>query len=383
MKYFKRGSAAALAVAGLAFGAAQPVSAQPKPAVPKPAGTVNVQDQKPADAGPETIQIKREALKLLDPKTYHVSLQLEPVESLVIAAPMDGIVQNIGAQTGQKIDAQVEILRLDKSEVDLVVDRAKADVRAATVELRKAKASKDADAIELAEARNESAEAVLKLALLRQKRIEIRTPMAATVFRILVVPGQVVRAGDPLVQVGNTKQLKVEIPVDRKDVATNKNVQIKVEDQTVQAKLRDLLPLAAKFEPIRNLVDSAASAVIVIDNEKGAFSAGQTVYASLIPRHPVCEIPNSAVANTADGGRRVQVVRDDVVRDIPVQILGSVGSDRSFVSGTFAERDELVASASKELADGTRIRLTTGAPAGAGRTGSAAPAGGTGGKVSF
>lgn len=362
MSVIARRSAAVLALAAL-IASEGPVLAQPKPATPKPAGpTVNVQDAKPSDAGPETVQIKREAMKLIDPKTYHVGLQLEPVESLALAAPMDAVVSTVAVQSGQKVDSQVEVIRLDKTELDLQVERAKADVRATTVEVRKAKAGKDADAIELAEARHAAAEAVLKLAQHRLDRIAVRTPMAAQVFRIHVVPGQVVRAGEPLVQVGNTKQLKVEIPVDRKEAAPGKTIQIKIEDQTIQAKVRDLLPLAPKFEPIRDLVDSAASAVVIIDNDKGTFSAGQTVYASLIPRNPVTEVPNTAVANTADGGRRVQVVRDDVIRDIPVQILGQIGADKTFVAGAFAERDELIASTSKDLADGTRIKMMAGPP---------------------
>ena len=356
MSAIARRGTAVLALAAL-VGSGGLVLAQPKPATPKAPGTVNVQDAKPADAGPDTVQIKREAMKLIDPKTYHVGLHLEPVESLALAAPMDAVVSSVAVQSGQKVDAQVEVVRLDKTELDLQVERAKADVRATTVELRKAKAGKDADAIELAEARHAATEAILKLAQHRLDRIAVRTPMAAQVFRIHVVPGQVVRAGEPLVQVGNTKQLKVEIPVDRKEAAPGKAIAIKIEDQTIQAKVRDLLPLAPRFEPIRDLVDSAASAIVIIDNDKGTFSAGQTVYASLIPRNPVTEVPNTAVANTADGGRRVQVVRDDVIRDIPVQILGQIGADKTFVAGAFASTDELIASASKELADGTRVKM--------------------------
>lgn len=373
----------ALGFACLPLLANQAAWAQPKPATPKPAQpAVNVQDSKPADAGPETVQIKREAMKLIDPKAYQVGLQLEPVESITLVAPADGAVSSVPAQTGQKVEPQVEVVRLERTELDLLAKKAEAEFRAANIELRRAKAAKETDGIELAEAHVAAADAALKLAQLRVDRTVIRAPIAAQVFRIFVVPGQVVRAGDPLAQLGNTKQLKVEIPVDRKEVTAGKPVEIRIEDQTVQGKVKDILPLAARFEPIRDLVQSAASATVIVENDKGTFSSGQTVYATLVPRHPVSEVPNSAVANGGDGTRKVQVVREDVVRDIPVQVLGSVGNDHAYVSGAFAERDELIASTSRELADGTRIKLSGPAPA-ASSAAAAKPAPSTAGKPNF
>jgi hypothetical protein len=52
----------------------------------------------------------------------------------------------------------------------------------------------------------------------------------------------------------------------------------------------------------------------------------------------------------------VQVLRDNVVRDIPVAVLAPIGSDRSFVSGPVDAADELIVSATQELADGTVVR---------------------------
>src|SRR5258708_120635 len=77
--------------------------------------------------------------------------------------------------------------------------------------------------------------------------------------------------------------------------------------------------------------------VVVVDNSDGKVKVGQTVYVPLIPRQPVVEVPNSAIGNLSDGHRKVQVVRQFIVRDISVSLLGQVGSTRVFVSGPFAD----------------------------------------------
>ena len=83
------------------------------------------------------------------------------------------------------------------------------------------------------------------------------------------------------------------------------------------------------------------------------FRDGQTVYVPVIPRDPVAEVPAEALLPAADGRRLVQVVRENVVRDLPVRLLGQVGTDRAFVAGPFADGDEVILSSSRELPDGT------------------------------
>ena len=90
-------------------------------------------------------------------------------------------------------------------------------------------------------------------------------------------------------------------------------------------------------------------------NKSGKLRAGQTVHSPLIPRLPVAEVPTSAIANAEQGGRKVQVIREGFVRDIPVQLLGPVGADHVFVSGRFGVTDELVSKTSEPLVDGVRV----------------------------
>jgi hypothetical protein len=81
----------------------------------------------------------------------------------------------------------------------------------------------------------------------------------------------------------------------------------------------------------------------------------------MIPRQPVVEVANSAVGNLPDGHRKVQVVRQNIVRDISVVTLGQVGSKRVFVSGAFAEGDEVIYESSHVLGDAFQLKPFVGA----------------------
>lgn len=320
--------------------------------------------QPAADTAAAPVVIKREAAQLRDPKSYHVPLQLRPVRAVELISPVDATVAAIESGPGEKLEAQTTVLRLMATEQQLELARAKALFRVAQLELAGAKKSGDADQAALAEARLEAAKADLDLATFRHERSVIRMPFAATVYRIHVVDGQFVRAGDTLVGVGDASRLQVEIPVDRNTTKAGQSLEIRIEDQTVQGSVKAVLPPAEKFEPLRELVDSVASALVEIDNAGGKFSAGQTVYAALVPRQPVTEIANSALINSEDGQRKVRVVRSGVVRHLPVTLRGAIGEERTVVSGPFESGDEVVTGSSQELPDGAQVRATTPTPAG-------------------
>lgn len=316
--------------------------------------------QPSSGSGPEAdpaaqVVIQREAPKLIEPDAYQVPLYLEPRRSLALTPLVDGVVSAVLTKPGQKMTPQAEAIRLDPAELQLIVERAKANHRAAQIEAKIAGSKGDGDQRELAEAKLQAARADLDLAELRLQRATVRVPFAAEVLRAHVIEGELVRAGQPVVTIGDTSVMKVEIPVDRQTQA-GQSIELRVEDRTVQGKVETILPLSEKFEPLRDVINSAASAVVVIDNGSGEWRPGQTVYASLIPQHPVAQVPTGAVQNGMDGTRKLQVVRDGVVRDLTVEILSSVGNDRVYVSGPLVPGDEVIVSTSQQLPDGTQVR---------------------------
>ena len=318
----------------------------------------------PADSGQAQaptgqIVIHRQPLHLRAPEKYQISMHLEPKLLVRVAAPFDGTVKTVLRKPGQKVDTATEILRMDLTPKQLLLDRAKALYRAAQLEAEAAgKGGTGSDpsiAKQLAEARLEAAKADLDLAAYWVEQGTLRAPFPGEIFGVSVSDGQLVRLGDPLLVLGDTSALTVEVPVDRAATQVGQNLTIKVEDQTATAKVEALLPLSARFEPLRDLLPSAALASVVIKNS-GTLKAGQTVYSPLVPRDSIADVPNSCIGNVGDGSHKVQVLRDNTVRDVVIATLAPVGVERSFVAGPFRDGDEVIESSSQELADGTVVR---------------------------
>jgi len=307
--------------------------------------------------GETYVVIEREPAVLVPPKTYQVSLSLEPAKHLQLAPLKDGIVQRVSCETGQKLEKEAEALRMDDRDLQLMLERAKANYRAAELELRRAQNGKDADLVEIAEAKKQAAKAELDLAELRSRQAVIRAPFDGEILRVHVIDGEWVRAGQPLAELADTTKLQVEIPVDRQDEnsAPGKTVKLRMDDVEVEGTIETILPPAEKFDPLRDLVGSVASAIVVLDNSEDQYAVGQTVHSPLVPRHPVCEVAKSSIKSQSNGQWKLQVIRKGVVHDLSVSALGRLGEDRMYVSGPFAKGDQVITSTSQELPDGTQV----------------------------
>ncbi len=320
---------------------------------------VHAQDE----SSPLNATIERMPLSLRDAASYDIPLKLSAAKQFDLITHADGIVQAVRVKLADKAPAQSEAVQLDSQVERLEVERAQALLKAAQAE-------PDGEA---AAARVEAAKKALQLAQLRLDRTNILVPFDAHIFKIYVAEGQFVRAGDPLVNVADQSKVLCEVPIDRSRYKVGDTVELKVEETTVSGTLTAILPLSEQFDPLRPLFVSIASGIIEIDNSQGRFLTGQTVYSPMIPRHPVAEVPTQALSNTEEGGRKVQVIRDSFVRDIPVQTLGSVGENHIFVSGRFSPRDELIVQSSEPLLDGTQVTPASLQGSEAGSTAPAAP----------
>jgi RND family efflux transporter MFP subunit len=312
--------------------------------------------QPAAAAEPAQVVIEREPLVLRPPETYRVSLHLRPAKSVEIAARMDGVVGSILTGSGEIAREQAEIVRLDSRERQLELERAKAAFQAAQIEQR---AAQNGTAKELADARVQIARIDLDLAEYRLDQTILRAPFEGTVQTVHVVEGQFVRAGEPLATLVDSSRLSVQIPIDRAASQVGNSIEFQIEGQGAAGTLQQILPLTPPFEPLRELFQSIATGVVMVENRAAQWHPGQTVFASSIPRSPVTEVPNQAISNTLDGGRRVQVIRDGFVRDVPIELLAAVGEARTVVTGRFGAGDELIVRASEDLADGTQVVART------------------------
>ena len=318
------------------------------------AASVFAQATLPIASAGDQIVIKREACRVVEPHKFRVPLATDALQTVTLVAPFDATIRQISAKTNAKAQAQSDVIRLENAHQKLQLARAQAALKLATLELRQA--GKEDASVELAQARVDLAQVDVDLAKLAVDQSSVRMPFAGEIQRILVSEGQFVRAGDPLAVVADSRMIKVEIPVERSAAENGKSYAFKIEQAEVEGKIDAVLPLPPKFDSLRELFDSVASVQVLVDNANGKFKVGQTVYVPLIPRQPVVEVPNSAVGNLPDGHRKVQVVRQLIVRDIPVTLLGQVGSTRVFVSGPFADGDEVIYETSHQLGDAYQLK---------------------------
>lgn len=303
---------------------------------------------------PGPVVIRRESLRLTAPETYRFAFQLEPIKQLVITAPCDGVIQSVDADVSKNVKVQEPLVRLASTERQLLLERAIAQQKVADLELEHAK--KAGQGTELAEAKQQLARADVKLLQWQVEQLISRAPFEGSVLKVHIQAGQIVKVGDPLVTLADLSKLKIEIPVDRENVKEGEAFKLKVENQTVDTKVDKVQPADPKFERVRDLANSLATAVILLDNPQHKWNVGQAVFAPLIPRNPVTEVATSAVGTSDQGHRRVQVVRQGIVRDIEVNLLGQIGADRIHVSGPFVDGDVVILHSSRELADGTQLR---------------------------
>ncbi|RLS45637.1 MAG: HlyD family efflux transporter periplasmic adaptor subunit [Planctomycetota bacterium] len=324
-----------------------------------------------ASAGDQVI-VKAQASRILDPHKYRVSLAVEPLQTITLSAPFDGVVKQAQGKSNSKIQPQGEIVRLDTTVPKLNVARAEGALKVATFDQKQA-GDKDENLKAVLQAKVDIAKAEVDLAKHYLDSCSVRSPFAGELQRLLVGEGQFVRAGDPVAIVVDVSKVKVEVPVERSVAEQGKSFSVKIEANEVEGKIDAVLPLHTRFDALRELFESVASAVIVIDNGDGRLRPGQTVYVPLVPRQPVTEVPTSAIGNLSDGQRKVQVIRQSIVRDVPVTLMGSVGSTRLFVSGPFAEGDEVIYEASHQLGDAFQLKH---AAAAAGTTAGATTPGG-------
>jgi multidrug efflux pump subunit AcrA (membrane-fusion protein) len=300
------------------------------------------------------VSIERVALDLNSPDRYRIPLELSAVRDVWISAPTEGIVSQVIAGLGKSVNAQGELLRLESQERQLLQRQAEAALEAARLEAEAA----DGPAKAAAEARVKMAQRGLELAEFRVSQAILRSPLNGLVTEILVTEGEYVRPGQRVARAIDPSRLYVHLPIERSEVEAGGRIGITVEDQRAEGTVEAILPAEERFLPLRELFLSVATARVVLDNSSGRLQPGQAVYSEMIPRHPVAEIPTAALRNMNgdEGERKVQVLREGFVRDLPVQVLGQIGETHVFVSARFTPQDELIVSSSIDLGDGSWIR---------------------------
>jgi hypothetical protein len=311
--------------------------------------------QQPA-GGQQPVVIQRRMIHLTPPDAYQFAISLSASRELTVRAPFDAKARVVSAQAGKKVLPQAELVALESKRLELTHKRATAALEVAEGLLRVARSGGKPEQVQLGEAQVALAEAEFALSTYDNSQTSLRAPYEASVLKVHVQNGQDIKQGDPLVTIGDLTSLECRVPVDRKTVTAGQTITLTVEDSAIVGIVESVEPISEDRQRLRDLAVSVAMAVVSVRNAEGKLARGQAVYPNIVPNDPVTRVPLDSVSTTTGGRRVVQVLREHVVRNVPVVLHGQIGKGDVFVSGPFTKHDEVIISASIELADSTAVQ---------------------------
>jgi membrane fusion protein, multidrug efflux system len=304
----------------------------------------------------QPVVIQRRMIRLTPPDAYQFAVSLEASRQLTVRAPFDSKARTVSAKAGGKVLPQTELVALESERLELVHKRAIAALDVADGLLRIARKAGHAEQVQLGEAQVALAQADLALSTFDKNQTSLRAPYEATVLKVHVQTGQEIRTGEPLVTIGDLTSLECRVPVDRKSVNPGQTITLTIEDVAVVGIVQAIEPVGDDEQRLRDLAVSVAMAVVSVRNNDGKLAPGQSVFPNIVPNDPVARVPLESVSTTTGGRRIVQVLRDHIVKSVPVVLHGQIGTGDLFVSGPFTENDQVIISASIELADSTAVK---------------------------
>jgi multidrug efflux pump subunit AcrA (membrane-fusion protein) len=318
---------------------------------------------------PTSAHIDTVAIELTMPDRYDVSEVLQPIRRVVLVAAADGTIRSLNVRLGSTAKESQELAELDRGEAAARLKAAQAEVKEKQA---MARTNQNAAYADVYQAQLEAAQARAELAQIELNRCTVRAPFAGRVVDLPVTSGQYVLKGTPILELADTSSLKALQAVDRRRVAAGSSLALQVEGQDVAGKVQAIVPLPDSYLTLRELVTPLAAAWLIVPNPKSELEPGMRVRTSTIPSSPVAVIPKRAIKHDSPRGGEgaiVQVLRNDfdnnlpaqVVTNLPVRVLGDVGTERAQVSGAFRPSDALVVATSSPLLAGTLVKFPEGA----------------------
>jgi multidrug efflux pump subunit AcrA (membrane-fusion protein) len=309
--------------------------------------------------GPATsAKIEAIALELTMPDRYQISEALEPIRKVTLIAPADGMVRAMEARLGSTVQESQEVAQLDRTEA-----AARLKVATAEVKEKEALVKSRTPQQEIYQAQLDAAQARAELAKLELDRCTLRAPFAGRITAVPVCTGQYVLKGTIIAELADLSSLKTLEVIDRRHVTTGSSLTVKVEDQEVSGKVQAIVPLPESYAALRELATPFAAAWVVVPNVRGELSPGLRIRSTNVPSTPIAAVAKRAIKHDeARGGESsmVQVIRNDLVVNVPVQVLGELGPERVQITGRLRVADALIISTSVPLLPGTFVKFGDG-----------------------
>lgn len=296
--------------------------------------------------------------------TGYGTVETSPTGGARLAAAASGLVVAVPVLEGASVAAGVTLVQLDSRAADAALVRARTAVANAEKSLARQTQLQAADgtsarALQEAEDRLAAAQAELAAAQLQHSQLAIRAPLAGTIARLTVKPGEWLDAGKEVGELVNFDRLVLHAQVSAAEASAVRAGQ----SAALLARLgSDEKPVATgTVDLVAPRVTPGTDSVLVrVTLPPGApLRAGQFCGVRLVTeeRTDRLAVPRESVYTDGEGQSTLSVVTGDVARQITVQ-AGLRDGDLVEVTGTgLAEGTTVVTIGSYALPKETKIRM--------------------------
>jgi membrane fusion protein (multidrug efflux system) len=281
----------------------------------------------------------------------------------VITAPVDGHVENVGVQVGQKISKGTPMLNLVPSiDARSSYKQAQSAVSVAQKLLDNSRALSKAHLAtqsELTSAEKSLSDAEAALSVLVEKGANetrsFKAPFDAIVIKVDAGSGSVVSPGGALIELARPDGLVVELGVEpARALAVKDGDKVELTPMnTVGGELSGKVVLrSAVVSPDTGLVP------VQVDFPPDKLLVGENVHADInIGQHSGYLVPHAAVLINTDGHTYVVQAIGSVAKKVDVKVIGTNG-DLDLVDGKFDPKAPIVLAGNYQLDNGTKLRFS-------------------------
>jgi membrane fusion protein (multidrug efflux system) len=289
-----------------------------------------------------------------------------------LAAAASGLVLQVAGVEGARVEQGAILVQLEARAADAAVARAQAmltsaeKARARQAQLHAADGTSER-AMQEAEERFAGARGELAAAQLQQSQLAIRAPIAGTIARLTVKPGEWLDAGKEVGEIVDLDRLVVAVQVPAGEAAGLQVGQAAAVFDRIGSDEKPLATGALHF--VSPLVVPATDTVLVrlaLPKASGV-RPGKFVAVRIVTEERAgrLAVPHESVCTDSEGHRTVSIVEGEVARQKAVQV-GLRDGDLVEVSGEgISEGATVVTVGSYALPKETRVRLLAPAKEGA------------------
>jgi len=285
----------------------------------------------------------------------------KPAAQFTLTAPYAGLVSEISAVEGARIEKGACLFRLDARLADAAVSKARTRLDFARKTLERQKKLSEIDGTSaklLEEAARQVAESEQELheAEARRSLLDVASPAAGMVTRVFVQAGQPVEAGQPLVTLLDTDRLVLRASVPSREVAA-----LKVGQQAEVSPSSDGQPIRANVTYLSPEADAQTDTVpLRINLPAGCgLRPGQFATARIVSeeRPDRLAVPRASVFTDRDGTSAISLEKDGRSKRVQVKVGLSDGDLVEVAAEGLEKGMTVVTVGSYALPDGTRLRI--------------------------